>query len=96
MKIDNYGGISSLSNISSDKTARRPVKDDAAASSKSATDRVEIGVKTSAEEAGAQIKEDILRVENQKTSSERLEAIKNRIKQNEYHVNTEEIVKSII
>lgn len=96
VKIDNYGGISSLNNISSDKTLRKPAKDETPVSSKGTTDRVEIGVRTSAEEASAQIKENILRAESQKTSNEKLEAIKNRIKQNKYHVDTEEIIKSII
>ena len=93
MKIDNMGNISNYNNISSDKTAKKPVKEEKTAGS---TDRVEIGVRTSVEEASAQIKDNIIKSEKQKISSERLDAIKNKIKNNEYHIDTEEIVKSII
>jgi anti-sigma28 factor (negative regulator of flagellin synthesis) len=96
MKIDNYGGISSYNKISSDKAVRKTANEETAASKKSTTDRVEIGVRTSADQASAQIKENILRSEKQRISNERLESIKSKIKQNEYRIDTDEIVKSIM
>lgn len=96
MKIDNYGSISSYNNISSEKAVKRTAKDETVAVTKGTTDRVEIGVRPTPNEASAQIKESILRTEKKKTSSEKLEALKNKIKNNEYHVDTDEIVKSMI
>jgi anti-sigma28 factor (negative regulator of flagellin synthesis) len=96
MKIDNFGGISNYNNISSDRAVKKPAKEETALSQKNTTDRVEIGVRTSTEDARTQIKENIIRSEKQKISSERLEAIRNKIRQNEYRVDTDEIVKSII
>jgi len=93
MKIDNLGNISNYSNISSERAVKKNVNEEKTANS---TDRVEIGLRTTTEEASAQIKDNIIKAEKQKISSERLDAIKNKIRNNEYHVDTEEIVKSII
>jgi Anti-sigma-28 factor, FlgM. len=93
MKIDNINNISNYSAVSSDKTAKRPtVKEGKAPSS----DRVEIGARPSAEDAGLKIRDNILKTEKQSISSERLEAIKNRVSLGEYRVDTKDIVKSIM
>ncbi len=92
MKIDNINNIPNYNSIPSDKAVKKTVAEEKASYN---TDRVEIGIRMTAEDENLSIKDSILRSEKQGISPERLEALKQKISQNQYYVSTEEIVKSI-
>ncbi len=92
MKIDNVNNITNFNSIASDKAVKKSTAEE---KTPCTTDRVEIGIGMTKEEENLGIKDMILRSEKQGISPERLEALKKKISQNEYHVNTEDIVKSI-
>ncbi|MDD4699520.1 MAG: hypothetical protein PHV07_04575 [Oscillospiraceae bacterium] len=93
MRINNADHINSYSSISKDNETK---KLSGSETCKYSTDRVEVASKPSIDQIEVKIKDNILKTQNQKTSAEKLEAIKDRISRNEYSVNTDDIIKSIL
>jgi len=93
MRINNADHINSYSSISKDNETK---KLSVSETCKYSTDRVEVASKPSIDQIEVKIKDNILKTQNQKTSVEKLEAIKDRISRNEYSVNTDDIIKSIL
>jgi anti-sigma28 factor (negative regulator of flagellin synthesis) len=93
MKIDNINNITSYNSIPSDKTVKKNNAEEKAAYS---SDRVEIGTRTTVVKEYLNVKDRIIQAEKQGASQERLDALKKKISQNEYQVDTEDIAKSIL
>lgn len=93
MRINNMDHINSYNSMSKDNVAK---KQPASESGKYTTDRVEVTSKPSIDQIEGKIKENVLKVQNQQTSLDKLQAIKDRISRNEYSVSTDDIVKSIL
>lgn len=93
MKIDNINNIPNYNAITADKTVKKSANGEVIPYS---ADKVDIGTRTSVEDAASSIKDNILNVEKKGASSEKLEALKKKISQGEYKVDTKDIVKSIL
>ena len=93
MRINNVDHITSYSSISKDNELK---KQPASETGKYSTDRVEVASKPSVSQMEGKIKDNILKSQNQRTSSEKLDAIRDRISRNEYSVSTDDIIKSIL
>ena len=85
--------ITSYSSISKDNLIK---KQSVSRTGKYSTDRVDVASKPSIDQIEGKIKDNVLKSQNQQTSLEKLESIKDKISRNEYSVSTDDIVKSIL
>jgi len=92
MRIDNVNHIASYNSIPTDKETKKPIEGKSAYSK----DRIDVANKPSIDQMKNKIKNNILKLEKQQTSSEKLEAIKERISNGTYRVSTDDIIKSIL
>ncbi|MDF2567473.1 MAG: hypothetical protein K0R90_929 [Oscillospiraceae bacterium] len=92
MRIDKINQSPVLTPPVGDKVKKEVASEKASRS----TDRVEIQSQPSIDSVKKQIKENIIQNQKSQISAERLEAIKQKINQGEYYIDTNELVRSIL
>ena len=94
MRIDKTGQIIPASALTEGKALQKPAGKDPRSGFK--TDRVDLTGGSSIGFMQSVIKNNIDKVQKQGVSAERLEAIKQKISEGRYYVNTDDIVKSML
>lgn len=92
MRIDKVNQIFSYNSVQSDKGTKKAADEKQTYSA----DRVEVGGKPAFEQIKSSMKDNIVKSKRQQISAEKLESIKQKISENRYFIDTDDIVKSML